>query len=80
MPLPKDFSHWTRQGTFIISPLVLAASLFWELRFNGKKLGTYGYSVTAAESISSGEHDQTLGIDGASLGVPTDPAEWNGFK
>jgi hypothetical protein len=73
-------THWTREGTFAIVPTILAASRFYELRFGEKLLGTYAYITTAAESISAGDHDQALGISGASLRVPSNVADWNGFR
>jgi hypothetical protein len=72
--------HWTREGTFEIVPIVLAASRFYELRFRDERLGTYSWIWTAAESVSKGDHDEAIGLKGSSLNVPTDPFEWNGFK
>jgi hypothetical protein len=74
------WSHWTREGTFSIIPTILAASRFYELRLDDNLLGTYVHFWTAAESISKGDHDKTIGVSGASLNVPPNLVDWNGLR
>lgn len=75
-----DIQHWTRIGTFKIVPVMLNASRFYELWIGDQKLGTYGWAVSAAQSISAGEHDEKLSEPGKSLNVPDDILEWNGLR
>jgi hypothetical protein len=42
-------------------------------------LGLYLSPLTAAESISEGQHDQMLGLAGSSLGIPVTVEDWNGL-
>lgn len=72
-----DLTHWTREGTFKLKLVTLAASYFVEPWLNDTRLGTYGYPSTAAGSISRGEHDDALGFAASALNVPTNPADWN---
>jgi hypothetical protein len=75
----KGWTHWTPAGTFSVSPKMLATSRFYELRFRDILLGTYEHEWSAAESISKGDHDPQIGTSGASLNVPAEPFDWNGF-
>jgi hypothetical protein len=77
--------HRTGKGTFIIRRQWVLGSGCYKLLFetSGRKVeleGTYFYPQTAAESISSGEHDGELGFSASSLGVPPKVSEWNGRK
>jgi hypothetical protein len=80
MPLPAELSHWTKEGTFRITPKLLAGSLFCELWFKEINLGPYHLPKTAAKSILDGKHDQELGFKASALGVPLDPDKWNGLR
>lgn len=80
MTLPSEITHWTKEGTFKITPKILAGSLFCELWFREINLGSYNLPETAAKSIVEGKHDQELGFKVSTLGVPLDPEKWNGFR
>ena len=40
-----DLTHWTREGTFRLKLVTLAASYFVEPWLNDTRLGTYGYPI-----------------------------------
>jgi len=76
----KEWRHWTPNGTFRIETVILLGSPNYLLWFNQVELAVYELPGEAAKSISSGEHDKTLGIPASALSVPESPEEWNGFK
>ena len=76
----EGWSHWTKEGTFKITRTTMAKSLFYKFFFMDVDLGLYCTHLKAAESISEGKHDQQLGFKASSLGVPSDPDKWNGFR
>lgn len=86
LPTLRSFSHWTREGTFQIHPISLGGSLLYRLWFekDGRfiNLGPYSNPLTAAESISLGEHDYdpALWFVASQLGIPPSPWGWNGLR
>ncbi len=75
----KAWTHWTREGTFRIEPVILSGSWFYKLWLNKVDLGVYGYAFTAAASINQGAHDEALGFGASKLGVPAAVKDWNGL-
>ena len=77
----ESISHWTREGTFLIEQVYVGGS--WMLRLwhekdqNKTDLGLYFSLLAAAQSISSGMHDQKLGFAASALGVPLAVKDWN---
>ena len=72
-----NVTHWTSKGVFKIEAVILGGSFFCELWFGDRRLATYAYGITAAESISRGDHDQALGFKASELGVPSLVKDWN---
>ena len=72
-----DKTHWTNKGVFKIEAVTLRGDPYFELRCNDRYLGIYVYPWTAAESISKGEHDQSLGFKASELNVPVLAKDWN---
>jgi hypothetical protein len=76
----NTYRHWTAKGRFKIEPEILAESLFFQLWFNDKKLGTYMYPQTAAEELHDGKHDDVLGFSAKETDVPSSLDDWNGLE
>jgi hypothetical protein len=76
----RNYSQRTKLGTFRIELVILRGSWLIILWFTDTRLGTYNLPSTAAKSISDGKHDQILGFEAATLGVPRSPEDWNGLR
>ena len=75
-PAPYTFEHWTRHGTFRLSPKYLAGSLQCEIYLDNQLIGTCALPNHAASALANGQFDDELGFSVSGSGLPADLSDW----